>query len=130
MHYTIFLSNKQCFIISLLLIYCYVRILVGEKMKVKYLRLSKDEKIKEKEAFYQTKKGIIVRKNLRNGRICAILCLFYALYLFIDYWILKNGNISNIIYAILLIIFGIGSLIFAHHIFIKSINNYVTSDKK
>ena len=98
-------------------------------MKIKYLRLSKNERKKVKNEFYSTNKGSIIRKNLNNARICAILCLIYATYILIEHFI-KDNSVSNIVLSITVFIFGIGMLIYAHKIYLKSVNEYVVKNKK
>ena len=97
-------------------------------MKIKYLRLSKDEKKNIKKDFLETKKGSIINKHLRNSKICAILCFAYAIFLIVEYIIEKN-SIFNIISALLLIAFGIFCFIYSHRIFVKSVNDYLVNKK-
>ncbi len=98
-------------------------------MKVKYLRLSKLDKKKAQKLFYETDKGIIIRKNLRNANICSILSILYIIYLLWEY-IFKNRLFINLFLAITLTIFVITSFIVSRKIFVKAINQYVIDNKK
>ena len=97
-------------------------------MKIKYLRLSKDEKKKINKEFLETNKGKNINKNLRNARICAILCFVYSIYLIIEYFV-KKTTIFDIISAVVIVLFGIFSIIYAHKIFVKSVNDYLINKK-
>lgn len=98
-------------------------------MKIKYLRLSKKEQADVKDSFYKTQKGIVVQKNLKVAKICAILCIIYSIYLVFDY-LLNKGSITDLLFAIAIFIFGLAGILYAHRIFLKAVNEYVIKSKK
>ncbi|MBR4230925.1 MAG: hypothetical protein IKR74_02050 [Bacilli bacterium] len=97
-------------------------------MKVKYLKLSKEERKKIKQEYLATKKGTTITNNLKIARICALLCICYSAYLFINN-IIREVSIPDIVTAVGVLSFGIFSIIYAHKIFIKSINDYLIGKK-
>lgn len=97
-------------------------------MKKEYSNLSKDEKLKIRKEFYATKKGQAICKHLKNAKIYALLAILYAFYLIIDF-IIKKSAFYDLIIAIFVLIFGIGSIIYAHHIKIKKINELISSNQ-
>ena len=97
-------------------------------MKIKYLRLSKDDKKRARCEFNKTPKGIAVRKNLRNALLCALLSIIYAGYLLWDYFN-KNKILTNVVMSVTLIIFAIISFIMVYKIYLKSVNQYVVDNK-
>lgn len=98
-------------------------------MKIKYLRLSKEERKKINIKYFNTEKGKYIKKNLQNSLICGILCIFYGIYMLIDS-ILNKITFLNMFYSISIIVFGIILVIVTHIIKIKKLNNYVVKNKK
>lgn len=98
-------------------------------MKVKYLRLSKEERKKVNNKYFNTEKGKYIKKKIQISFICGVLCIMYGIYLLIDS-ILNKITFLNMFYSISIIVFGI-ILVFATHIIkIKKLNNYVVKNKK
>lgn len=94
-------------------------------MKVKYLRLTKEEKQNVKNEYYKTDKGLYIKKKLRTTLICGILCILIGLYIFIGSII--NNKTWDLFYGIIIVIFGIFFIIETRIIFVKKINKYVVS---
>lgn len=98
-------------------------------MKVKYLRLSKEERKKVNNKYFNTEKGKYIKKKLQISFICGVLCIMYGIYLLIDS-ILSKITFLNMFYSISIIVFGIILVIATHIIKIKKLNNYVVKNKK
>lgn len=98
-------------------------------MKVKYLRLSKKERKKAKDKFYQTENGKFVKKKLTYALVCAVLCTVMAIYITAEAFII-NSSTWDKAYGICLLIIGIILLIAYRKIYVKKINDFITSKKK
>ena len=99
------------------------------KLKIKYLRLSKDERKQKKKEYFNTEKGKYVKTKIQNSLICAIICIIFSIYIIIDN-ILNKMTFLNMFYGISILIIGIILIIAGHIIKIKKINNYVVKNKK
>ena len=97
-------------------------------MKVKYLRLKKEERKAVKSEFLSTAKGEVISKNLKSARICGILCILYSIFLITSY-IIKKSSIFDLVSAIAMIIFAIFTFVYANHIILKGVNNYLINKK-
>ncbi|MBE6155693.1 MAG: hypothetical protein E7164_02945 [Firmicutes bacterium] len=97
-------------------------------MKVKYLRLNKEERKKAKNNFYQTDTGKYVRKQLFYATICSILCVVASIYLIYDAFA-NNLSLMEKIYSICILIIGFFLLVARRKIFIKKVNEYVIKTK-
>ena len=98
-------------------------------MKVKYLRLSKEERKKYRDEFYQTDEGKKVKKNLRQSLICNILCLLISIYLIYDAFF-KSISLMNKIYGISLFVLCIIGLFVYRKVYVRRVNQYVTKKNK
>lgn len=98
-------------------------------MKIKYNRLSKENKIKYKKEYYQTNEGKYVKRKLLSALVCGILCLIISIYLLIDAYISHLG-IWQYIYGSCVFVFGIMFIIFYFKILITKLNIYVIKNKK
>ena len=103
-------------------------IFLGEFMKIKYLRLNRNEKKAVKEKFYQTSIGKYIKKKLRSALICALLCIIFAIYLIIDAFV-NDLTIVDKFYGFAILTIGVAFLIIHRKIFIKKINEYVIKNK-
>ncbi|MBQ6840765.1 MAG: hypothetical protein IJO63_01455 [Bacilli bacterium] len=97
-------------------------------MKVKYLRLSKEERKKVKEKYYQTETGKYVKKKLISSLICAIGCLLFSAYLITDAFI-NNLSTFEKVYGFMILIVGMFLLIAYRKIYVRKINEYVIKNK-
>jgi len=97
-------------------------------MKVKYLRLNREERKKAKQKYYQTQNGAYVKKKLKSALICSILCIIGSVYLIIDAF-LNDLTIIEKIYGFVVLAFGVALLFIHRKIFVKKINEYVVKNK-
>ena len=97
-------------------------------MKIKYLRLSKEEKKEVRDKFYKTPKGKRLKKYTNMSLIFNFLLLIYAIYFIIDTYINK-GHRFYYIYGFLFVALSIIMIISIRNIRIKMINNYVVNKK-
>ena len=96
--------------------------------KNKYQRLTKDERKKEREAFFKTEYGIDLKKRLNRLIIYSVLLVAFGIYLIIDN-ILDENTLSVYIYAGFLFLFAILFLVGRHYVIAKSTNNYIVKNK-
>ncbi len=92
-----------------------------EKLRLKYYSLSKEEKDKLKNKFYQTKYGKEIKFRLNRLFIIGIIGIIFSIFL-----ILTNKDKWNIVYSIILLC---ASLLFIYSSFslrIKKLNDYLT----
>lgn len=94
-------------------------------MKIKYLRLTKDEKKNAKEKFLQTEAGKYVKKKLTSVMWSGWLCMGFAIYIIVDAYI-KKLNLFDYIYGSIIFVFGIVFVILAHRTYITKINDFIT----
>ena len=93
-------------------------------MKIKYYRLSKEERKEYKNKFYATKKGKNLKKFTTGSYIASFALLFFGIYYIIDTYINK-GNVFYYYYAALIIIISIIMIISNHKLRIEKINDYI-----
>lgn len=94
-------------------------------MKVKYLRLNKEERKEARDKFFATEQGIKSKKSLNRSLICSILCMLFSIYLLIDAF--KNTHETfDYIYGVCIAIISIMMFMFYLKIRVTVINNYLT----
>ena len=93
--------------------------------KLKYYSLSKEEKNKLKESFYQTDMGKDLKYRLNRLFIIGILGILFSLYLFIFHSSMWDIYIG-VILTIASIIFIIGSF----KVRIQKLNDYLVKNKR
>ena len=93
-------------------------------MKIKYYRLSKEERKEYRDKYYATSKGKILKKNTAISYVTSILLLIYSIYSYIDTYI---NHLSKWYYAYntLLLVISIIMIISIHNLRIRAINNYI-----
>ena len=94
-------------------------------LRLKYYSLTKDEKLKLKDEFYQTEFGKNIKYRLNRLLITGIFSFIFSILLFIIHttiWDITTG----IILLIASLIFIIGS----HKLRINKLNNFLISKKK
>ncbi len=93
--------------------------------KLKYFTLSKRDKNKLKETFYQTEFGQNIKKRLIRLLIIGILSIIYSIYLLIT-----SENIWELIMGIMLLSAGLIFILGSIFIRINKLNNYLIKNKK
>ena len=96
--------------------------------KYKYQRLSKEEKQEAKLAFYQTEQGKLLKKRFNRVIIYSILLILFGLYTIIDAYINKSSSIYYV-YSAILIIFGISFIMLRKYVQMRKINDFITRKK-
>jgi len=94
-------------------------------LRLKYYSLTKEEKLKLKDEFYQTEFGKNIKYRLNRLLITGIFSFIFSILLFIIHttiWDITTG----IILLIASLIFIIGS----HKLRINKLNNFLISKKK
>lgn len=94
-------------------------------LRLKYYSLTKEEKQKLKNDFYDTEFGKEVKTRLDRLFIIGIISLIFSIYLYIT-----SENIWNIVYSTILLL---AALLFIYNSFklrIKKLNNYLVKKKK
>lgn len=94
-------------------------------LKTKYQRMSKEDKKTAREKYYATPSGKAMKKTLRNGLICSILCFLVGAYLIYDAFVNTNKLLDQI-YGIVTFIFGIIFLLAYYKIRSKKVNDFLT----
>ena len=97
-------------------------------MKIKYLRLTKDQRKKARNLYYATPKGKALKSKLRMV-IISIIGLVLCAVIFLIEAILTNGSAWDYAYSICLGVFALIFLIAYIHLRLQRINNYVVSNK-
>lgn len=97
-------------------------------MKIKYLRLTKEQKKKAKDLYYNTPKGKALKSKLRLVLISSI-GLFLCSILIIGDAIINKKSVWDYIYAASLAIAALIFLIVSYKLRIKRINNYIVNNK-
>ena len=98
-------------------------------MKIKYLRMSKEEQKKARQKYFATETGKYVNKKLKAALTCAILLLLISIYNIYDAFFITKSLFDQV-YAIFILLIGFTLIIVYHKIMIKKINQYVTRNKK
>ena len=93
-------------------------------LKLKYYSLSKNEKRKIKEEFYQTEFGKNTRYRLNRLCIIGLAGILFSIFLYIF-----NASIWDIVTASLLLIASLVFIIASFKIRINKINDYLTKRK-
>ncbi len=93
--------------------------------KLKYYSLTKEEKQKLKEEFYQTEFGQMLKKRLDRVFIIGIMSLVFGIFL-----ILTKNNIWDLISGISLLIAAVVFLIGSFKVRIDKLNLYYAKTKK
>lgn len=94
-------------------------------LKLKYYSLTKDEKKKLKQDFYNTEIGKVVKFRLTRLLITGIVGIVFSLYLFIN-----PANKWDIISGIILTLISLGFVIASFKVRIDKLNDYLISKKK
>lgn len=97
-------------------------------LKNKYQRLSRDEKKKAREDFYQTNDGKALRYRFTRLLIVSILLILYGMFLIIE-TLVKHGSIFGIVSGILLFVFAFVFLIGRHKLIVDRVNKYLLKKK-
>ncbi len=96
------------------------------KLKVKYLRMNKEERKEVKQKYYETSLGKYIKKKLISSFICGILCIGFGIYFLIT---TKDAKFIDYFYNISLVLIGFAFIIAIRKIEIKKINEYVIKNK-
>lgn len=92
--------------------------------KYKYQTLTKEEKQKAKNDFYQTDNGKNLKKRFDRLFLYSILLTMFAIYIVISA-IIKDDEFYNYIYGISLFVMAIIFLIGRYKIYLENINNFI-----
>lgn len=92
--------------------------------KYKYQTLTKEEKQKAKNDFYQTDKGKNLKKRFDRLLLYSILLAMFAIYIIIS-TIINDDAFYNYIYGISLFVMAIIFLLGRYKIYLENINNFI-----
>lgn len=92
--------------------------------KYKYQTLTKEEKQKAKNDFYQTENGKNLKKRFDRLFLYSILLTMFAIYIVISA-IINDDAFYNYIYGISLFVMAIIFLIGRYKIYLENINNFI-----
>ena len=92
--------------------------------KYKYQTLTKEEKRKAKNDFYQTDNGKNLKKRFDRLFLYSILLTMFAIYIVISA-IINDDAFYNYIYGISLFVMAIIFLIGRYKIYLENINNFI-----
>lgn len=92
--------------------------------KYKYQTLTKEEKRKAKNDFYQTDNGKNLKKRFDRLFLYSILLTMFAIYIVISA-IINDDEFYNYIYGISLFVMAIIFLIGRYKIYLENINNFI-----
>ncbi len=92
--------------------------------KYKYQTLTKEEKQKAKNDFYQTDNGKNLKKRFDRLFLYSILLTMFAIYIVISA-IINDDAFYNYIYGISLFVMAIIFLIGRYKIYLENINNFI-----
>ena len=93
-------------------------------MKIKYYRLSKEERKDYTKKYFKTKKGQNFKKYSRISLICSVILFGFGIYYFIDTYI-NHMSKWYYMYGSILLIISIIMIVSIHNLKIKIINNYI-----
>lgn len=96
--------------------------------KYKYQRLTKEEKKLAEEKFYKTEMGQSLKKRYKRILIYAILIIMFGIFLLIEAFF-KKDSVAQYIYSTILIITGLSFIILRAYIKMKQINDFITNKK-
>ena len=97
-------------------------------MKIKYLRLTKEQRKKVKETYYNTPKGKALKSKLRLVLVSIIGLIICAIAILIDA-IINKGSTWDYIYAACLGLIAICFIVVSYNLRIKRLNNYLINNK-
>ncbi len=97
-------------------------------MKIKYLRLTKEERQKVKELYYESPKGRALKSKLTMVNVCAFGLLLCAVAIIVEA-IVKKSNAWNYIYGGCLGCVAVAFFIVSHKLRLKRLNNYLLNNK-
>lgn len=97
--------------------------------KYKYQTLSKEEKKKVTDKYFNTNEGLELKKRLNRVLIYSIILFLFGLYLLIEE-IIKNDSIAQYIYSSILMIISIVFLLFRRKLILEHVNDYLVTKKK
>ena len=92
--------------------------------KYNYQTLTKEEKQKAKNDFYQTDNGKNLKKRFDRLFLYSILLTMFAIYIVISA-IINDDEFYNYIYGISLFVMAIIFLIGRYKIYLENINNFI-----
>lgn len=98
-------------------------------MNYKYDRLTKEEKRKAKEEFFNTERGKSLKIRFNRIFIYGIILFVFGIILLVEA-IIKKDSVAQIIYGSILILFGISFIIGRFIILRKQVNDFITKKKK
>ena len=93
-------------------------------MKIKYYRLSKEERKQYRDKFYATKKGKTFKKYTGYSYLMCILLVAFSIYYVIDAYINKLSK-WYYIYASILLIISIIMALSVRKVRVTKINDYI-----
>ena len=93
-------------------------------MKIKYYRLSKEERKEYRNKFFKTKNGKRVNKYSIISYVCSILLLLLGIYYILDTYFNKANKLYYY-YAALIIVISIIMIVSIHKLRINKINDYI-----
>lgn len=94
-------------------------------LRLKYYSLTKEEKQKLKEKFYNTEFGNSIKLRLNRLIMTGVIGVLFSIYLFVT-----ANNKWNIVYATILLLASIFFIISSHKVRIKKLNDYLVKTKK
>ena len=94
-------------------------------LRLKYYSLTKEEKQKLKEKFYNTEFGNNIKLRLNRLIVTGLIGVLFSIYLFVT-----ANNKWNIVYATILLLASIFFIISSHKVRIKKLNDYLVKTKK
>lgn len=97
-------------------------------MKIKYLRLTKEERKKVRELYYATPKGKALKSKLRLVLFSSLGLLLCFIYLITDA-LMHSGSTWDYAYAICILVFAIFFLVAYFKLRLKRLNDYVVNNK-
>ncbi len=96
--------------------------------KYKYQNLSKEEKRKIQKNFFETDGGIILKKRFNRILIYSIILTILGIYFLIDS-LINKGSVIAVVYACILILFGIAFIIARKYIKIIKLDEFLIKNK-
>ena len=93
-------------------------------MKIKYYRLSKEERKEYKDKFYKTKAGKKLKKYSTISYVADILLIILGIYYIIDTYINKTNKLFYY-YGALVIVLGLILTISVYKLRVNKINDFI-----
>lgn len=97
-------------------------------MKIKYLRLTNEEKAKVRKKYFDTKAGLNVRKFLSMSMLCSVFLIIISIFLCYDAFY-DEFDSATLIFSVVNAFFGLFILYYTRKIYIEKINNYLVKKK-